>query len=107
MQMDSKGKYSIIRVEEDLTSEEQTNEFKDFVQNAIDGGSHHIVFDFSKIQVINSNGIGKILLFYKKLKEYNGSIGFLSLQSNVRELFDKLMFFNLFKEYKSESELED
>ena len=107
MDMTVKGNYSIIKIENNLTTDTETNAFKDFVQKAIDDGAYYIIFDFSKIREINSNGIGKILLFYKKLKEYNGTIGFVNLSDSIRDLFEKLMFFNLFKEYKSEADIED
>ncbi len=105
MQVMEKGDFAIILVDKDLTIEDAVNELKDALQKTVDSGCHNIVLDFGNVTAINSSGIGKILLFYKRLKEFDGSIGFLNLSNTVRELFDKLMFFNLFKEYKSIEEI--
>lgn len=106
MDVRTKGVYTIIKLDSDLIDDEAVSSFKNSIQEIIVAGSHYLILDFENIQIINSNGIGKILLFYKNLKEYDGSIGFLNLNSNIRDLFEKLMFFNLFKEYKSEDEIE-
>ena len=53
MEITVKGNYSIIKIENNLTTDIDTNAFKDFVQKAIDDGAYYIVFDFSKTQEIN------------------------------------------------------
>lgn len=101
MEVKKKDKFTILVLTGDLTSDDVVLTFKSKVQELIDSGETYIVLDFANVRIINSNGIGKILLFYKKLKEKSGSLSFVNLNDNIADLFDKLMFVNLFKIYNS------
>lgn len=51
-------------------------------------GYNFIVIDFSEVSSIDSSGLGKLLLFQKKLKERNGSLSII----NVKTEYIKNMF---------------
>lgn len=53
-----------------------------------DEGVREIVLDFSKVSGIDSSGLGKLLLFQKKLTERRGSIKIVNITNeHVRKLF--------------------
>lgn len=50
----------------------------------------NIVFDFSNVTMIDSIGIGVVLLSYKKTKASNNTLTLLNLNSDISYLFDTL-----------------
>jgi len=47
-----------------------------------------ITVDFSSIESIDSSGLGKLLLFHKKLREKNGKLNIKNVQSDkIRKMF--------------------
>lgn len=46
-----------------------------------------IVFDFSELSFINSSGIGKFLLFYKKLNNTNSKLRIEGIDEDIMTLF--------------------
>ncbi|MBI4977671.1 MAG: STAS domain-containing protein [Spirochaetes bacterium] len=105
MDVKKTGTHTVLVLDGDLTSDDMILAFKAKMQELIDGDHIHIVLDFVNVHILNSSGIGKVLLFYKKLKEKNGSMSFVHLSPSIEDLFDKLMFLNLFKIYRSYDEI--
>ena len=56
-----------------------------------DQGKRNIVLDLSGVQIINSYGIGKVLMCYKRLKADNGTLMVKPLNGFVKETFELLM----------------
>lgn len=69
----------------DITS---TGKFKDTILKAIDQGADRICLDFSSVTGIDSSGLGKLLLFQKKLKERGGELRLRNVKSDyVMKIF--------------------
>lgn len=59
------------------------------VFNKIDHPQHpEVILDFTDLEMIDSSGIGKILVFYKKVKENNGNLIIRNPNSYICEIFD-------------------
>ncbi len=56
-----------------------------------------ISLDFSKITFINSSGIGKLLLFYKKFKNKGGELVISGINEDVYALFKAILLDKLIK----------
>jgi anti-anti-sigma factor len=56
-----------------------------------------ISLDFSKITFINSSGIGKLLLFYKKFKNKGGELVISGINDDVYALFKAILLDKLIK----------
>jgi len=56
-----------------------------------------ISLDFSKITFINSSGIGKLLLFYKKFKNKGGELVISGINDDVYALFNAILLDKLIK----------
>lgn len=85
------GNKGYIVVKGDLDSEQAGELLRKAFNGVFDKGKRTIVLDLSDVQIINSYGIGKVLMCYKRLKAENGSLMVKPLQGFVKETFELLM----------------
>ncbi len=86
----------IIEVNSDLDSEQAGEALRSAFSGLFDRGQKTIVLDLSGVEIINSYGIGKILMCYKKLKAEDGVLMVKPLKGFVRETLELLMLDGLF-----------
>lgn len=91
----SAGK-GLIVVSGDLDNEVSGEALRKAFQKLFDQGQRTIVLDLTKVDIINSYGIGKILVCYKRLKAENGVMMVKPLKGFVKETFQLLMLEKLF-----------
>ncbi len=93
----------VVKVGCDLASGRDAAEFKDTLQKLYDEGEKEIVLDLNGVGMINSYGIGKILMFYKRFKDVGGKLYIKGpLQGTIKETFQTIMLDKLLKEYREE-----
>ena len=90
------GDRGLITLEGDMDDEVAGEALRKAFNRVFDAGHRTIVFDLRNVQIINSYGIGKILMCYKRLKAENGTLLMKPLTGNVREIFELLMLDTLF-----------
>ncbi len=61
--------------------------FQEALDKLFDMETAKVVFNFSNLNFINSSGIGKLLLFYKKFKNKGGDILISGINDDVFTLF--------------------
>ncbi len=88
---------TVVVVQGDLDNEQAAKTFRDTLNEVLTSGHKHVVIDMSLVESINSYGIGKLLLFYKKFKDTGGDLRVCSLQGHVKEVFETLMLDRLFR----------
>lgn len=86
-----RGERGYIMVSSDLDSEPSGEALRRAFNHVFDQGKRTIVLDLSNVQIINSYGIGKVLMCYKRLKSENGVLMVKPLNGFVRETFELLM----------------
>lgn len=91
----SNGK--VVVVHGDLDNEQAAKTLRDALSEILTSGEKYVVIDMGLVESINSYGIGKLLLFYKKFRDVNGEIRLCSLNGHVKEVFETLMLDRLFK----------
>lgn len=101
----TQGKYVVFTIESDLATEDAAADLKESLEVLVEKENRDILLDFSNVKNINSAGIGKLLLAYKKLKTQNRNIAVVNISEFLSKLFEKLMFSRLFKIYKNMSEV--
>lgn len=87
MDIQIKGKQAVVLVGEkiDLSN---TKELKDNLLELIDQGVTHVILNFQNAEMIDSSGLGKILLFQKRLKELDGNLKIININSDyIRKMF--------------------
>lgn len=94
---------SIIHVSSNLDNMQQAAEFKEVLQRLYEDNVNEVVLDLTEVRMINSSGIGKILMYYRRFSERGGHMYYLSpLQGIVKELFETLLLTQLLKEYHAD-----
>lgn len=85
-----------ITIEGDLDNEQAGEALRQAFNTLYNRGQRTIVLDLTKVDIINSYGIGKILMCYKKLKSEEGILMVKPLTGFVKETFELLMLDTLF-----------
>ena len=85
------GDKGYIKINGDLDSEQSGEALRKSFNQVYDQGKRTIVLDLTGVQIINSYGIGKVLMCYKRLKADNGLIMVKPLSGFVKETFELLM----------------
>ncbi len=89
--MDIKTDYSdktatvLITGKLDVTN---SHKFKDSLSKIDISCYPEVVLDFTELDMIDSSGIGKILVFLKKVKELNGNLVIKNPNQYIREVFE-------------------
>lgn len=86
----------LIVVEGDLDNEQAGEALRSAFNSLFNKGERTIVLDLNQVEIINSYGIGKILMCYKRLKTEEGVLMVRPLTGFVRETFELLMLDSLF-----------
>lgn len=85
------GDKGFIKVAEDLDSEQSGEALRKAFNHVFDQGKRTVILDLTGVQIINSYGIGKVLMCYKRLKAENGVLMVKPLNGFVKETFELLM----------------
>ena len=85
------GDKGYIKVQGDLDTEAAGEALRAAFNDVYDKGKRTVVLDLSAVQIINSYGIGKVLMCYKRLKTDNGVLMVKPLSGFVKETFELLM----------------
>jgi anti-anti-sigma factor len=85
------GDTAYIIVTSDLDTETAGEALRSAFNECYEQGKRTIVLDLSGAQIINSYGIGKVLMCYKRLKAENGVLMVKPLDGFVKETFELLM----------------
>ena len=85
------GDKGYIRITSDLDTETAGEALRSAFNEVYHQGNLTIVLALSGAQIINSYGIGKVLMCYKRLKAENGVLMVKPLDGFVKETFELLM----------------
>jgi anti-sigma B factor antagonist len=89
------GSSVLIRTEDriDLSN---SHLLKEKLQMLFEEGYKNITLDFSLVTNIDNSGLGVLLLFQKKLKEYGGKLKIVNINGKyVREMFRKIHLYKV------------
>lgn len=86
----------LLKIEEELLNTQNSEELKNILNELYIKGNRKIELDLSRVKATNSSGIGKILFFYKKLAEENGSLKIRAISNDLKETFKLLRLDKLF-----------
>lgn len=92
------GDKVVLKVHEDIADMQSGEAFKAALMALYAEGEREIILDFCDVMVINSHGIGKILMFYKRFREIGGQMYLRPLRGSMKEIFQALMLDQLIPE---------
>ncbi len=90
VQKDENGN-PIVMIDGDLDSEMMGEALKGTFANLISKNNKEITFDMTKVQNINSYGIGRLLVCNKILKDQGGKLTIIQANGFVEEILKLLM----------------
>lgn len=96
-------KILIIKIEEEYLDIKNAVEFKNQVNELINKKTEKILFNFSKINFIDSTGLGSIVTIIKILGS-KGSIAICNISDTVKEIFWMTRMDKVFLLYNNEEE---
>lgn len=73
-------------------------EFEEFLQNEIDEGFRQVIFDFSRLSQVSSDGLLVILKLINEIRKAGGEVIVSGLKSKVRVIFSVSGMFTLLDE---------
>lgn len=81
----------------EMFSVEEASQFRDAVREHINHGRSSFLLDFGGCRFIDSTGLGVIVSSYKKCVENGGTIRLMSLNPNVRKIFELTRLTSVFE----------
>lgn len=90
------GDITIIKVIQKRIFLEISDQFRDEVVSVIDDGGTKIIFDLSQVHVMNSSGLGVLMLARDKIEKRNGKIVVCCLMPLMEEIFTRMRFTHFF-----------
>ncbi|MFW6026122.1 MAG: STAS domain-containing protein [Candidatus Woesearchaeota archaeon] len=80
----------VVRPKENIDFS-NSNELKEELLRVYEDGYNQIDIDFTEVDRIDSSGLGKLLLFHKRLKEKKGNLVIKNIESNyIKNMFDMI-----------------
>ena len=85
------GDRAYIKVTADLNCEQAGEALTRCYNQIVEQGKKIVILDMDEVKIINSYGIGKVLMMYKRLKTEGGVLKVKPLKGFVKEIFELLM----------------
>lgn len=79
--------YKVIVLQEESLGLANSNEIKQMVDSEINSGNLFLAFDLSKLDSINSAGLGVLIGILNKIKSNNGCLKMLNINDRVLNIF--------------------
>ena len=96
MKIQRKGKSLILMLNEGRIDLTNSHILEEKLQELYNKGFKVIALDFSLVSGIDSSGLGKLLLFQKKLKEHGGKLKVINVTNKyIRKLFETIHLYKV------------
>lgn len=93
----SKGDVSIVTVKERRIFLQITETFREELVSVIEQGANKLIVDLTHVSVMNSSGLGVLILARDKLKKRNGKIILCGMQHIMAEIFARMHLDSFFE----------
>jgi anti-anti-sigma factor len=80
------GEHYLLKVEGDVLME-NSKDFYNGIKEIFGGKNAHLSLDFSRVQFIDSSGIGSLIKLTSELKRENFTINVIGLNKNLKTVF--------------------
>ncbi len=90
-------KTAVFEIDDDIVGLNQYNTLSELVTNEMKSGIKSFTFDLSKLNSINSSGLGILISCLKKVKDSNGSLEIINVNEKILNIFKLTKLDNVFK----------
>ncbi|MCX7833907.1 MAG: STAS domain-containing protein [Ignavibacteria bacterium] len=80
--------YLVIKLSPELLGLHNKDILKENIESDLKSNNKNFIIDFSKIETINSSGIGILISILNMIKEYNGTLKISNYNEKVRKIFE-------------------
>lgn len=98
---DGTDKSAVIEIDDEVVGLNQFNTLNDLVVNEMKDGIKSFTFDLSKLNSINSSGLGILISCLKKVKDSGGSLRIDNVNEKILNIFKLTKLDNVFELNKS------
>ena len=98
------GKIAIIEIKGSLVGDKDTDQFRESIADFVEQGNRALVVDLSRVNYVNSSGIGAIIAAYSSYSKNGGVIKLAGLSNNVQNLLVVTKLIDIFDVYDKVSE---
>ena len=99
-----RGKTTVVRVTRSKLYLDVVKPFQDTMVSLLESGEKRIVIDLSDVDVMDSSGLGVLILTWDRLRKEDGRFVVVGLRPIMEKLFQRMRFDLLFKIVESEAE---
>ncbi len=92
---------TVIKLSGKLMMGPESAAMEKLVNERLDAGDRHLVFDLSELRQIDSTGIGRFIACFNRLLPLNGSMGMAAALPTIRQSFRVTRLDTVFKSYDS------
>jgi len=86
---EKQGEDTVLVFPEETLNIANAEVFKEQLNNLHEAGFRNITLDFSEVEELDSAGLGKILVFHKKMREQGGELKIINVvQGQIKKMFD-------------------
>ena len=96
--------YHLVTVLESRIYLTVTEVFKEELMHVIDGGAHRLVIDMGKVAVMNSTGLGILILARSKVDKHGGVVHLSRLQPLLMDIVKRMKLDTLFQVFETNEE---
>jgi anti-sigma B factor antagonist len=104
LQIEESGDITIIRVTEKKLYQDTITPFQEKMVSLLDEGRRKLIVDLSEVDVMNSSGLGVLILTWDRLSQQDGNLVIAGLGSLMEELFKRMRLDLIFKVVKTTEE---
>jgi len=106
LSVEERGFYALIKLPREFNVN-TVQPLREAIDEMVNNGHTHVVFDFEQTELITSIGIGILTNLHKNLKEKNGSIFLINIQPEIRVLLETTNVLKVLPEYKSIEDIDE
>ena len=103
-EIENKDRFKMIHIIGNIDSVESTQTLDDEIQDLIESGSHHFVFNLERTTFLDSAGISIFIHCLCDVQQNNGSVFIIAEDNQVRRVLEMVGINRLIKTYSSEKE---
>jgi anti-sigma B factor antagonist len=104
IEVTKKQNITIIHIIERRIFLQITDDFRNEVLSVIDEGVEKVIIDLSAVNVMNSSGLGVLMLVRDKMEKHKGILVLCGLQPIMAEIFTRMHLDTFFKVYQDQDE---
>ncbi len=91
---------TVIKLSGKLMMGPESAAMEKLVNERLDSGDRHLVFDLSELRQIDSTGIGRFIACFNRLLPLNGTMGMAAAQPTIRQSFRVTRLDTVFRFYE-------